>query len=224
MLPCFSAITLDGTAQIFEIFTPVILFIWFLYSQEEKFRKNYQGEIPGIYGGYTTPVIAAPPGHTIYAGAILSIKSVNSDGFFIGEFDYGERDRAREDGPPQIISSLNTFFGHINYHVSFKRDVHPLKPETNRTYKGKLYVVDRIDIPFKISAIESFITYEFDVTHYREMGVLELTFSREYRKSGFEYPQSLILQKSKGIGFEPYQTLKETVFGRHVISDKNKPS
>ena len=160
----------------------------------------------------------------IYAVAILSIKSINSDGFFIGEFDYGERDREREDGPPQIVDSLNTFYGKIDYKVSFKHGVHPLKPETNRTYKGKLYVVDRLDIPFKISTIETFKTHEFDVIHYREMGVLELTFFEEYRKGSFEYPQSLILQKSKGIGFEPYQTLKNTVFGRHVISDKNKPS
>jgi hypothetical protein len=191
-----------------------------LYSQEEKFRKNYFGEIPGIYGGYTVPTILAEEGTTVYAGAILSIKSINSDGFFIGEFDYGERNGSLPE--PQLIQSINTFYGKINYSVTFKKSVHPLKPETNRIYKGKVYVVDRLDIPFKISTIESFMTHEFDLIHYREMGVLELTFFKEYRKGAFDYPQSLILQKSKGVGFEPYQTLKDTVFGKHVISDKNK--
>ncbi|HWZ21250.1 MAG TPA: hypothetical protein VNW06_01280, partial [Cytophagaceae bacterium] len=64
------------------------------------------------------------------------------------------------------IDSLNSFYGKIDYYVSFKKDVHPLKAATNNIYTGKLYVVDRLDIPYKIETIDTYVTHEFDVKHY----------------------------------------------------------
>ena len=165
--------------------------------------------------GYTEPINEEVENKTIYAGAILNIKQINHEGFFIGDFDFAE-----SEGGKNLIDSLGAFYGKIDYHISFKKKIHPLNHKTNNVYKGKLYFVERLDIPFKISRIESFVTHEYNVLHYREMGLLIIKLSKQNKPDNIQYPKEFNLLKSKGLAFEPYKTLKEVVFNRYTYSDK----
>ena len=88
----------------------------------------------------------------------MNIKQVNAEGFFLGEFDFAE-----SKDHDNMVDSLCSFYGKIEYHVSLKKGILPLNHLTNNIYSGKLYIVARLDIPFKISKIESFITHEYDI-------------------------------------------------------------
>ena len=137
----------------------------------------------------------------------MNIQTINSQGYFKGDFDYLER---AED--EVVKDSINSFYGKLKYKFNYKRIIHPLDPNKNRTYDGKIYIVDRHDMPLHIENIKPYLKCEFTIKHYREMGAIEFTVPKMLKDSKFIYPSSFVLYKSMGFQFEPYQSVKEVVF------------
>jgi hypothetical protein len=99
--------------------------------------------------------------------------------------------------------------------------IHPLDPNKNRIYKGKIYLVDRHDMPLKIKNIKPFLKCEFTIKHYREMGAIEFSAPKMLKDTKFTYPSSIVLYKSMGFEFEPYQSVKDVVFKDRGRVDKS---
>ncbi len=217
---CLASITLGQISNAISIATPIILLVWFYYSQKQTHSKNYFTEIDGIYAGFTDPINKAIANGTIYSGIIMNIRDIDDKGYFKGEFDFGESESVggrRSDRP--LIDGIHSFYGKLNFTPYRDKTRHPFKPKKNRIYHGNLYIVDRLDFSFDNYKIEDYLCSEYNIIHYREMQTLKFKLSKVYKKEYPKIPHSFILYKSAGFDFEPYINVKTTVF-RETRADK----
>lgn len=206
---------LDDISNLINISTPIILLIWFYYSQRLTHSKDYFAELSGIYGGFLKATREAKAGGQVHAGIIMNIRDVDSRGFFKGDFDYAESELLVQEGKqvPQIISDgIYMFFGEMDYEFYFNKKRHPFKAEKNRKYNGRLFVVDRLDFKFEDYKIDNYLVAEYDIIHFREMETLKFKQTKVYRTGAKDLPESFILYKSAGFDFEPYKNVKRLVF------------
>ena len=181
MLLCFPGFDIEKFAAVISIATPVVLLIWFYYSQRQRFAKNYFDEINGIYAGYTDPISIVPDKRGLNAGIIMNIVGTDENGYSKGEFDFAE---TKTDITSNYISDttirdgMHTFIGKLNFELFKDKTRHPFKAEQNRIYIGKLYIVDRLDFQFEITSIETYLQAEYDIIHYREMKVMKFTLNK----------------------------------------------
>jgi hypothetical protein len=224
MLLCFVGWALENTSAVISIGTPIILLIWFYYSQRRTLSKSYFENIPGIYGGFTNPISdQTKEEKRIYAGIIMNIRDIDDKGYFKGEFDFAETTTDLKDNRifyRKLKDGVFQFYGKFNFKIYLNKTRHPFKPEENRVYKGKLYLVERLDFNFDNYKINNYLKAEFEIWHYREMQTLKFTFNKAYKNDGFDLPTSFILNKKIGLNFEPYINLVKTVFIGQTRVDK----
>ena len=145
----------------------------------------------------------------------MNIRDIDNKGFFKGEFDFGETEMTRQNERPIAINlrdGIFTFLGKLNHRLLRNKTRHPFKPEENRQYLGKLFIVDRLDFSFSDYKIEDYLSAEYDIVHYREMQTMKFTLSKVYKADRPELPKTFTLYKSAGFDFEPYKNVKQTVF------------
>lgn len=212
------SITLSDLANILSIGTPVILFIWFLYSRKGDLAKAYFEEVAGIYAGYTQNFVKPYEG-SFQSGIILNIKDVQSNGFFTGNIDSRQIDIKENAKHPVVSTGIFSFYGRIKHRFSFKLKTHPFNPKRNRIYKGVIYVVHRLDINIENQTINTYLRAEYNMVHYRESGVIKFTLKKKHSEL-LHLPTKFILHKKRGLTFEPYTNVKESIFGGITHSDK----
>ncbi len=216
---CFGNITVKDISDIISILTPITLLTWFYYSQKQKFAKEYFNEIDGIYAGFTEPIHQADKGSRVYSGIIMNIRDTNENGYFKGEFDFAETITSSM-GDIKARDGIHMFLGKLDFSIYRNTKRHPFKPHENRTYVGALYIVDRLDFAFESYQIETYLTAEYDILHYREMQTLKFTLKKIHRKDIPKLPDTFILYKKMGFSFEPYSSLKQTVFMDGTRADR----
>lgn len=143
-----SASVLSEVSDLLSIASPIILLIWFYYSQFQVHSKNYFQEVKGTYAGFTDPQSKIATKKQIHSGIIMNVKELDSNGYFKGSFNYGETQFLTENNTPikdSICSGIFTFFGQIDFKLYRNQNRHPYNADENRKYIGKLYVVDRLD-------------------------------------------------------------------------------
>jgi len=206
---------LDHFIQLITIVTPAILLTWFYYSQKQILSKNYYEEIIGTYAGFTLPTHELKDKITINAGIIMHIREINKDGYFKGEFEFGETSLKSINNIPTkhfISMGIYTFFGKLNFKIKLDKSRHPFKPDQNRIYNGKLYIVTRLDFQFDKYNIEDYLQSEYKIVHYREMQTLSFSLIQKKIDGGQKLPDSFTLYKSVGFSFDPLKGVKDVVF------------
>src|SRR5690242_9373825 len=182
----FHTSLLDTIVDITEISTPVVLFIWFLVTQRQKLSSEYFKEIPGIYAGFTETTNkddTVQVKGNVYSGVIMKIISINNNGYFIGEFRYGENITIPEHGEfrdQQLKDGIYTFLGKLDFKVYFRsKRRHPYKDKRARIYNGRLYIIDRLDYDHTKHDFEDYIRAEYKIVHYRDRSAL---YFHEFKK------------------------------------------
>jgi hypothetical protein len=215
MISCLQNWTLENISAAISIATPVMLLIWFYYSQKQTLSKSYFDQIDGLYAGFTDPISKLEDIKGLYSGIIMNIRDTDDKGYFKGEFDFAE---SKTDIVSDRISGrkvrdgIHTFLGKLNFELYRNKSRHPFRPEENRTYKGTLYIVDRLDFAFDDYKIETYLSAEYDIVHYREMQTLKFTLKKTHKPENPELPKTFTLYKKMGADFEPYKNVKKTVF------------
>jgi hypothetical protein len=204
----------ERTAQIFEIVTPIVLFIWFLVLRRQKFFEEFLG----IYSGFM-PFDQSDVRGPIEGGIILNVADISSSGYFRGEADFRRNYAITGDF---VSDGIFSCYGKMSYGLSFRFRRNPLKAKENRTYFGKLYIVDRLDIDYKNQSIDSFLQAEYNILYLREMKVLEFNLVSKTDRIPFELPLSFSLYKAMGINFEPYNSVRDIIFQGWSRVDKSR--
>ncbi|OFY93412.1 MAG: hypothetical protein A3K10_10685 [Bacteroidetes bacterium RIFCSPLOWO2_12_FULL_31_6] len=204
---CEDILSIEIISNWISIITPFILLLWFYYSQRGILSKDYFAEIIGNYGGFVTPTISPKKGFSINSGIIMTIKNINSNGYFNGNFDFIQKEfNTMESNISQV--GVFTFFGEINYNIYIKKKRHPFKPEDNRIYIGKIFIVDRLDFQFENYNIDDYLRAEYRIIHYREMQTLKFELIKNHKNLNLSLPENFVLYMSKGVDFEPYTSVK----------------
>lgn len=148
---------LSDVSNLISIATPAVLIVWFYYTQKNTYSKEYYPEIPGIYAGFNDSITKFDETkERIYAGGIMNIVDVDSNGYFTGELHYGENLSSNTGDTitfRQVRTGIHTFTGYLDYRMYWKKKRNPFKPKSNRKYKGKLYIVHRLDFQFEKNKI-----------------------------------------------------------------------
>jgi len=214
--------SLKEVSDIISIVTPLILLIWFYYSQKQRLSKSYFSEIDGLYAGFTEPISTIEDKTGINSGIIMNIRDTDDSGFFKGEFDFAENQiKLINDNilTRNIRDGIHTFFGKLDFKLYISKSRHPFRLRENRVYNGSLYIVDRLDFSFDNYKIEDYLCAEYKIKHFREMQTLKFILKKVYRKDRPELPKEFILYKKMGASFEPYKNVKEVVFRGNTRSD-----
>lgn len=213
---CFSHhYILEYSSQIFGFATPVILFFWFCYTQYQRYLRDYCKEIVGVYAGFVQSSRNVPDKKGLQAGIIMYIRDIDNKGFFRGEIEYGETKLTFQNPIPisrPISAGNHKFLGKLDYKFYWDKVRNPLKPEQNRVYKGRLYVIVRFDFLFETQKIEEFQKAVYKIVYYREMKVLKFTLIESFKESGQKLPEEFMLYKSGGFAFEPLEGVTDIVF------------
>lgn len=215
--------TLEQISAAISIATPIILLFWFYYSQRQTLSKYYFDQIDGIYAGFTEPISKLEDTKGLNAGIIMNIRDTDDKGYFKGEFDFGETKTEVENNRVylrNVRDGVHTFLGKLNFELYRDKVRHPFKSEENRTYKGTLYIVDRLDFSFEDYNIETYLRAEYDILHYREMQTLKFQLRKLHKSGEPQLPKTFILHKKMGVSFEPYVNVRDVVFGENVRSDR----
>jgi hypothetical protein len=214
-MTCETTFGLGDISGLISILTPLVLLLWFYYSQRQVHSNNYFTEVSGIYAGFTTPKVPAPHNGQMHAGIIMNIRSVDSRGFFKGDFDYAETESYTQGGQHlfgNVTDGVYSFFGDIDFELYRNKKRHPFKLKENRIYKGNLYIVDRMDFQVENYKIEDYLVADYSIEHRREMGTLTFALRKVYKPGSQKFPDKFVLYKSTGLNFEPYKNLKRIVF------------
>ena len=219
MLTCFPKITLEQLSNTIGIATPIILLFWFYYSQKQNFSKIYYDQIDGIYAAFTDPIYMKKDTPSLHSGIIMHIRDTDGKGYFKGQLDYGE---TTTNGVTQTKNhdGIYDFFGKINFEIYKNKTRHPFKPDENRIYKGTLFIVDGLDFDFENNNIKNYVSAEYEILHYREMEALKFTLKRIHNSDKPKLPLTFTLRKKFGFEFEPYKSVKQTVFSNQTRVDK----
>jgi len=200
-------------ANTVSIGTPVILLIWFLVTSKRQLSDQYFNELPGYYGGFTKPL--DPEFKVNEGGVLLRILNIDANGYFQREFDFGEhRATVTPDNRlffEQLRDGIYTCMGKMDHHIYRSKVRNPMDAAQNRTYTGKFFVVDRLDIDFRSYNIQQYIQMEYDITHFREMKTLELKLVKVHREIS-QLPADITLYKQIGLHFDVYNSVKDTSF------------
>lgn len=207
MISCLSNWSIEQLSDIFSIATPIILLIWFVYSQRQTLSKKYFSRINGTYAGFTRQNTKNDD-NKVTSGIILKIRDTDDNGFFKGELNFKEVKNKLE----TLAEAHFTFLGKLEFDLRIEKARHPFKPKENRIYKGKLYIIDRFDFLFEEYKIEDYLSAEYDVVHYREMEVLSFILTKNYKETTRNLPNNFTLYKSMGFNFEPYKNVKRLLF------------
>lgn len=212
-------------SDLFSIGTPIILLIWFYISRRQVLSQFYFKEIGSEYAGFIKPLLQnekeATPENRHYAGVIFDFHTVNSSGYFRGEFEYKETTlapipyNARFNSAPNLEihgEGLHTFWGKIDFELFLPKRRQPFNLKDNRKYNGSLYVVDRLDLNIATHQVIDFLVAEYKFVHYREMEVIDLNLHKHVKKE-ILLPATITLYKKTGADFEPYSSIKRVVFG-----------
>jgi len=143
----------------------------------------------------------------IHAGVIMKIIDVDSNCYFKGELDYREYIDIST-GKKILASGIYQFIGKLDYKFYLNKRRHPLKLYENRRYFGKLNMVSKFDFHFEINAFEDYLIAEYDITHFRDMRVLQFSFYKQNITKEFKLPQKFKLYKSMGYSFEPKSSIE----------------
>ena len=223
MILCVTTDWLTMTTSGVSILTPIVLFIWFCYSQKQMLSKNYFDEISGIYAGFIdTPIHKPTQGGKVYSGIIMNIRQVISKGYFRGDFDFGATESKVINNAGCLFplhDGVFSFFGKLNHKIYCNKKRHPYKHAKNRKYYGVIYVVSRLDIDDEKYKFEDFIHAEYSIIHYRERQSLQFVLIKNYKPGLPMLPDKFTLDKSIGYTFEPLEGLKRIVF-RNTRVDK----
>jgi hypothetical protein len=224
MLLCIQSWTLEQISAAISIATPFILLFWFYYSQRHALSKSYFDQVDGIYAGFTEPISKIEDKKGLNAGIIMNIRDTDDKGYFKGEFDFGEtRTDITDDNRISFTNfrdGIHTFLGKLDFEIFRDKTRHPFRPEENRTYKGTLYIVDRLDFAFEDYKIDTYLRAEYDILHYREMQTLKFTLRKLHKDDGPGFPETFILHKKMGVSFEPYNNVRDIVFRGNTRADK----
>src|SRR4051812_40434049 len=120
MILCFQNWTLENVSAVISIATPIILLVWFYYSQKQNLSKNYFDGIDGIYAGFTEPVSKLDDTKGLYSGIIMNIRDTDEKGYFKGEFDFAESKTDIIDNKisgRKVQDGINTFLGKLNFEI-----------------------------------------------------------------------------------------------------------
>jgi hypothetical protein len=214
-------ISLSEASNLISIATPGVLIAWFYYSQKNTYSKEYYSEIAGVYGGFNEPVTKFDEKkERIYAGGIMNIVDVDSNGYFRGELNYGENRSSNTNGTitfEQVTRGIQTFTGYLDYRMFWKRKRDSYNANKNRKYKGRLYIVHRLDFQFEKMKIEEYTERIYDIVHYREMKVLVFKLRKVTDKDHSNLPHEFKLYRDMGLSFEPSRNVKETAFAGNKV-------
>ena len=159
----------------------------------------------------------APDTRVMHAGIIMNIRSVDSRGFFKGDFDYAETESYTQ-GDQHVFGLITdgvySFYGDFDFEIYRSKKRNPFKLKENRIYKGNLYIVDRMDFKLEDYKLEDYLIAEFSAIHYREMETIKFKLNKVHRKGSQKFPDEFVLYRSSGLNFEPYKNLKTIVFPR----------
>lgn len=216
-------VSLSNIADGVSIFTAIILAVWFIISRRQLLSQNYYAELKSQYAAFLKTT-NRPPLETIYSGMILSILDVDNNGYFRGTLDFAETahtffqgnifsDRTKIGGEFEFLGLLE--FRAAPDEVISPRRINPIIKSDNRTYTGKLYVVKTLETPSE--NYETNIIAEYDITHYRELGVIE--FENRILKDGQEIytellPEKCSLNKKFESSFSVFNRVKKWSFKR----------
>ncbi|MGQ7852774.1 hypothetical protein ACUN24_00845 [Pedobacter sp. WC2501] len=215
---CFSALKLEDIANLISVFTPIILLLWFYYSQKQALAKIYFDRLSGIYAGFVSNIHERGSS----AAIILNIRETDGNGFFTGDFDHREIGRhigGDNFNTSMLIDGVYTFTGKLNFEIWRDKTRNPYKPKENRIYKGNLFLVDRLDFQFDNYNLEDYVRAEYEVIHLRDMQTLKFKLLKNHRANSLDLPETFILYKKIGFTFEPYEFVKTTVFGNNTRVD-----
>lgn len=203
-------LSLSDLSNIISIVTAIVLVVWFRYSRKSYLAENYFKEITGKYGGFTE----AFNEDISNGGILLRILEIDANGYFIGEVEYGEVRTFIDDNrlvDEQIRDGVYTCIGLINHKFKREKKRHPMKVKENRKYKGKFYIVTRLDYEFNKYNFDQYVHLEYNLIHNREMNVLELQLVKSYDTT-YELPKKMTLHKSRGLSFDVYDSVKFSSF------------
>ncbi|WP_183576980.1 hypothetical protein HDF18_12170 [Mucilaginibacter sp. X5P1] len=217
VLCCSIGFSLSDLNNIVGISTPIILLMWFYFSQRLNLSNKYFSEVVGNYAGFTETLnleLEKKENGRIYSGIIMRIVDIDANGYFKGEFQYGENltvtgTRALEFH--QIMEGVYTFLGKIDFQLYLKKNRHPYKVSDNRKYLGKLYIVDRLDYQYEKYDFETYMKAEYDIIHFREMKAIKFMFVKA-NSENFELPKEFILDRQIDLSFSPLENVKSTAF------------
>ncbi|HRE68805.1 MAG TPA: hypothetical protein PLM56_17950 [Cyclobacteriaceae bacterium] len=216
-MTCDITFGLGDLSDLISILTALVLLLWFYYSQRQILSGKYFSEVAGIYAGFTTPKTQAQHNGQMHAGIIMNIRSVDSRGFFKGDFDYAETESYTQ-GDQHVFGLITdgvySFYGDFDFEIYRSKKRNPFKLKENRIYKGNLYIVDRMDFKLEDYKLEDYLIAEFSAIHYREMETIKFKLNKVHRKGSQKFPDEFVLYRSSGLNFEPYKNLKTIVFPR----------
>lgn len=216
-MTCNTTFALGDISDLISILTPLVLLLWFYYSQRQLLSDKYFSEIAGIYAGFTTPKTQPLHNGQMHAGIIMNIRSVDSRGFFKGDFDYAETESFTQNEQHVfglITDGVYSFFGDFEFEIYRRKKRNPFKLTENRVYNGTLYIVDRMDFQLENYKLEDYLVAEYSAVHYREMETIKFELKKVYKTGSQKFPDNFVLYKSSGLNFEPYKNLKSIVFPR----------
>lgn len=101
----------------------------------------------------------------------MNIRETDDKGYFKGEFDFAEtftETAGNKVGFRNIRDGIFTFMGEMKFEIYIDKKRHLFKSKENRVYKGKLYIVDRLDFQFENYSFEDYLSAEYEIKHYRE--------------------------------------------------------
>ncbi len=151
-------------------------------------------------------------GYRIYGGMILSMKDINSSGYFRGEVDYSEK-KFTNDTEKLLNDGVYFFFGDIDYSLwKWPFDRNPFIKEQNRTYEGVLYFVDRLDIHLDTQDIYNFLQATYKVKYYRDYRAIELQLVKREERMKNPLPEKIFLYKDVKLNLSPYKDVKQIIF------------
>lgn len=211
----FQMSTAEQISTALSIATPVILLLWFYYSRRLALSKSYFTQIEGLYAGFTETVTKLSDSKRVYSGIIMNILDADEKGYFRGEFEFTERKIEAVDNMVSssiVYEGLYSFWGKIDFKLYRSKCRNPLRPDENRIYKGKFYIVERLDFDFKIHKLETYLRAEYDIVHYREMQTIEFQQKIDHRPQSPGAPKTYTLFRKMGANFEPYNNVKRVVF------------
>lgn len=202
----FSADDISLAANWASVITTVVVFLWFLLTQWQQRSTNLYTDFIGKYAGYTLTVLNKALG--CEAGMILKINKIDTKGYFFGELHFGEVNKQTME---QYHDSMQTFYGRLDYRLPVPRRRHPFTYSKNHRYLGKLWIVDRLDFHLSEDSIEKYVSEEFDLIFFRELGVIRLNFVKPGIRNN-NLPGTIYLFKSQDLEFEPYKTVPRVIF------------
>jgi hypothetical protein len=209
--------TFENLSNIISVITPLVLLFWFYYSQKQILSNLYFPSIKGKYGCFLKTTTSPVRNGSVSGGLLLEIIDVDAGGNFKGDFKIREIETTLDIKNFLLKEGRHSFFGKIDFKLYRNKKRHPYKPNENRTYIGKIYIVTRLDFVFDLYKIEDYLHAEYDILHYREMQTIVCKLSKIYNEElSKDLPKSFTLYKSTGISYEPYKNLEETIFNLKI--------